>query len=83
MIYETGGLGWAEKLGYPVLSDFGETRYGRTSYTGLIQPDPCRAPEVILDMPWSCDVDIWNVGVMVRQRQKPQMILRGISTDMM
>ncbi len=54
-------------LGRPTLCDFGEARFGRTTYTGLIQPHQYRAPEVIFGMPWNEKVDIWSVGVMVRQ----------------
>ena len=48
-----------------VLCDFGEARLGDTSYTGLIQPGPYRAPEVLLEIPWSNPVDIWNMGCLV------------------
>lgn len=30
-----------------------------------IQPDHCRAPEVILGAGWAYGVDIWNLGVLV------------------
>ncbi|KZT20468.1 putative CDK4/6 [Neolentinus lepideus HHB14362 ss-1] len=50
-----------------VLSDFGETRPGDTStiYYDDIQPFPYRAPEVVLEIPFSYPVDIWNAGVML------------------
>lgn len=51
--------------GVPVLCDFGEARIGRT-HRGDIQPEIYKAPEVLFDMGWSYSVDIWNVGVMVR-----------------
>ncbi|RPD55439.1 putative CDK4/6 [Lentinus tigrinus ALCF2SS1-7] len=54
-----------ESYGRPFLCDFGEARFGSTTYTGLIQPQPYRAPEVILGMPWNEKVDIWSVGVMI------------------
>ena len=57
-----------EKYGRPVLCDFGEARFGCTAYTGLIQPYQYRAPEVILRMPLNEKVDIWSVGLMVRER---------------
>lgn len=34
-----------------------------------IQPDVYRSPEVILDIPWTYSVDIWNVGCMVSNVQ--------------
>ncbi|KAI0654569.1 kinase-like domain-containing protein [Cubamyces menziesii] len=54
-----------EAYGHPVLSDFGEARFGRAKYTGAIQPIPYRAPEVILGMPWDEKVDIWSLGTMI------------------
>lgn len=53
-----------KKTGHPVLCDLGEARYGGQSYTELIQPLVYRAPEVLLDMPWTFSADIWNAGVM-------------------
>ncbi|KAF2215924.1 hypothetical protein CERZMDRAFT_109760 [Cercospora zeae-maydis SCOH1-5] len=63
--YESRGLRMPKKTGPPVLCDFGEARFGRSSYTDDIQPYVYRAPEVILDIPWSYEVDVWNVGVMI------------------
>lgn len=54
-----------------VLCDFGEARQGGSSHTGLIQPGPFRAPEVILEIPWSEPVDIWNVGCVVSALESP------------
>lgn len=62
--YESRGLRY-ERPGRPVLCDFGEARFGKKTYTDLIQPYVYRAPEVVLDIPWTYSVDIWNVGVMV------------------
>ncbi|KAI4144712.1 MAG: hypothetical protein L6R39_004062 [Caloplaca ligustica] len=61
--YESRGLRY-ERPGRPVLCDFGEARFGKKTYTDLIQPYVYRAPEVVLDIPWTYSVDIWNVGVM-------------------
>ncbi|EME38582.1 hypothetical protein DOTSEDRAFT_181838 [Dothistroma septosporum NZE10] len=65
VIYESRGLRMPKKTGPPVLCDFGEARFGRSSYTDDIQPYVYRALEVILDIPWSYGVDIWNVGVLI------------------
>lgn len=65
VIYESRGLIRPEKPGRPVLCDFGEARFGKDTYVDDIQPYVYRAPEVILDIPWTYSVDIWNVGVMV------------------
>jgi serine/threonine protein kinase len=36
-----------------------------TEHREDIQPNVYRAPEIILDIPWTYSVDIWNVGCMV------------------
>lgn len=51
--------------GRPVLCDFGQARFGDFNPMTPIQPYPYRAPEVILDIPWTKQVDIWNVGVLI------------------
>ncbi|ATY59635.1 CDK4/6, putative [Cordyceps militaris] len=64
VIYESRGLIRPEKPGRPILCDFGEARFGKKTYIDDIQPYVYRAPEIILDIPWTYSVDIWNVGVM-------------------
>ena len=54
------------KLGAPVLCDFGSAMLGDIEHLEDVQPDIYRAPEVILEVPWSYSIDIWNVGCMVR-----------------
>ncbi len=51
------------------------------SYTEDIQPYVYRAPEVILDIPWSYPMDIWNVGVMVRYHQVVTKLVRARFAD--
>lgn len=53
------------KLDAPVLCDFGSAMLGGIEHTEDVQPDIYRAPEVILGVPWSYSIDIWNVGCMV------------------
>ena len=65
-IYRSRRLSRPKSYGRPVLCDFGEARHGEVENDDDIQPDVYRAPEVILEMPWSYSVDIWNVGVMVK-----------------
>ena len=65
VIYQSRGLKRPKKPGRPVLCDFGEARFGKKTYTDEIQPYVYRAPEIILDIPWTYSVDIWNVRVMV------------------
>lgn len=65
IVYESRGLRLSKNQGRPVLCDFGEARFGHHSYSDDIQPYAYRAPEVILDIPWSHYADIWNLGAMV------------------
>lgn len=67
VIYQTRPLRTPKEYGRPILCDFGEARFGSTTFHGDIQPYIYRAPEVVLRMGWDCKVDIWNVGVMVCQ----------------
>ncbi|KFY24247.1 hypothetical protein V491_02231 [Pseudogymnoascus sp. VKM F-3775] len=64
IIYKSRGLEISKNPGRPVITDFGEARIGQKTYDDDIQPFQYRAPEVIMDAPWSYKVDIWNVGVM-------------------
>ena len=52
-------------VGAPVLCDFGSAVLGDREHTEDVQPDIYRAPEVILEVPWSYEIDIWNAGCMV------------------
>ncbi|KAL4909735.1 kinase-like domain-containing protein [Aspergillus multicolor] len=53
------------KLGAPVLCDFSSAVIGNVTHCEDIQPERYRAPEVIIEAPWSYTVDVWNVGCMV------------------
>ena len=65
IIYESRPQSVPKEQGRPILIDFGEARFGSRTYTDDIHPYQYRAPEVILDIPWSFSADIWNLGVMV------------------
>lgn len=65
-IYVSQQLGVPRQIGAPVLCDFGSAMPGNIEHLEDIQPDIYRAPEVILEVPWTYSVDIWNVGCMVR-----------------
>ncbi|KAJ5787555.1 hypothetical protein N7457_002545 [Penicillium paradoxum] len=64
-IYISRQLGFPKSLGAPILCDLGSAVFGDEAHTEDIQPDIYRAPEVILQAPWTYSVDIWNVGCMV------------------
>lgn len=58
-------LGFLPSQGLPLLSDFGEARYGDEEHDEDIMPNVYRALEVILRMNWGYKVDIWNVALLV------------------
>ncbi|KAJ6149183.1 hypothetical protein N7471_000382 [Penicillium samsonianum] len=64
-IYTSRELRMPKNLGAPVLCDFGSAVMGDEQHSEDIQPDIYRAPEVILQVPWSYSVDVWNVGCVI------------------
>jgi serine/threonine-protein kinase SRPK3 len=48
-----------------IICDFGQARIGNKQ-SGNAMPVPYRAPEVILSMEWDNAVDIWSLGLLVR-----------------
>ncbi|CAP92978.1 Pc16g03080 [Penicillium rubens Wisconsin 54-1255] len=64
-IYTSRELRMPKNLGAPILCDFGSAVIGDKEHSEDIQPDIYRAPEVILQAPWSYSVDIWNVGCVI------------------
>nr|POE85378.1 serine/threonine-protein kinase srpk [Quercus suber] len=59
--------------GVPCISDLSEARFGQTdsAHDDLIMPHLYRAPEVMLKMPWSYPVDIWNFAMVVSLPMPP------------
>ncbi|KAG6018178.1 hypothetical protein E4U43_007261 [Claviceps pusilla] len=55
------------QVGPLLLSDFGEARLGPGPHAGHIMPVQYRAPEVLLWIQWSYEVDIWSVGLTAWQ----------------
>jgi serine/threonine protein kinase len=68
IIYLSRKLRMPKTWGAPVLCDFGSAVTGDIEHTEDVQPDIYRATEVILEAPWSYEVDIWNTGCMVSTR---------------
>lgn len=66
-VYLSRKLGFPEALGAPMLCDLGAAMPldDGVEHREDIQPSIYRAPEIILDIPWTYSVDIWNVGCMV------------------
>ena len=53
--------------GLPILGDFGSAEWGEEQNKRDAQPDPFRSPEVLLKLPWSYEIDIWNIGCLVSE----------------
>ena len=56
---------YLEGLKAIILGAFGLARFGDIPQIGDIQPDMCRAPEVIIEARCSYSVDIWNMASIV------------------
>ena len=67
-VYLSRKMGIPRTFGAPVLCDFGSAvpLDDGLEHREDVQPNFNRSPEVILDVPWTYKVDIWNVGCMVR-----------------
>lgn len=63
--FEEQELRMPKKWGAPVLCDFGSAVAADEEHFEDVQPDVYRAPEVILEAPWSYPIDMWNAGCMV------------------
>ncbi|KFZ18477.1 hypothetical protein V501_01203 [Pseudogymnoascus sp. VKM F-4519 (FW-2642)] len=68
-IYSSRALPNTFPPGHPILCDFGHAMKGSPGekHTGVIQPLPYRAPEVILGIEWGAEADIWNLGALTWQ----------------
>lgn len=64
--YTSRELGLPKNPGAPVLCDFGSAVRGDEEHTEDVQPNVYRSPEVILEVPWTYSIDIWNAGCLVR-----------------
>ncbi|EPE02185.1 protein kinase [Ophiostoma piceae UAMH 11346] len=65
VVYASRQLAVPEFLGPPVLCDFGAAVSGETKNVTDVQPDLYRAPEIILEIPWRYEIDIWNAGCLI------------------
>ncbi|KKY16240.1 putative protein kinase domain-containing protein [Phaeomoniella chlamydospora] len=80
-LYKSANFGIPTRFGRPILCDFSLARNGQVEHCHDIQPDPYRAPEVILEMPWGYAVDIWNVGVMVWDMFENRRMFDGLDPE--
>ncbi|KAK2804420.1 hypothetical protein FQN51_002062 [Onygenales sp. PD_10] len=69
------------ELGAPILCDFGSAVLGDKEHLEDIQPDIYRAPEVILEVPWTYSVDIWNVGCPIWNLFEGESLFSGQDTE--
>ncbi|OBT81165.1 hypothetical protein VE02_10210 [Pseudogymnoascus sp. 03VT05] len=80
-LYKSANFGIPTRFGRPILCDFSLARNGQVEHCHDIQPDPYRAPEVVLEMPWGYAVDIWNVGVMVWDMFENRRMFNGLDPE--
>ncbi|KAF5339096.1 hypothetical protein D9611_011210 [Ephemerocybe angulata] len=65
IIYQSRELQMPSRLSAPVLCDFGSSVWGEEEHREDVQPDVYRSPEVILEVPWSYEIDVWNIGCAI------------------
>ncbi|KAJ7666896.1 CMGC/SRPK protein kinase [Mycena polygramma] len=71
----------AGRIGLPVLCDFGSAVWGEQTHETDAQPDIYRSPEVLLDVPWSYEIDIWNVGCMIWDIFEGRSLFSGMDPE--
>lgn len=64
-IYVSRQFSVPKELGAPILCDFSSAIPGKKLYHAVGQPEQYRSPEVLLGVPWSYEIDIWNLGCLV------------------
>ena len=55
----------ANLTGIVCLNDFGSARVASTFQEGWWMPDTYPAPEILMGVPWNCQVDKWSIGIRV------------------
>ncbi|KAI7304411.1 hypothetical protein KC326_g8452 [Hortaea werneckii] len=83
VIYLSREMGIPRAFGAPVLCDFGSAvpLDDGSEHREDIQPNLYRSPEVILDIPWTCKVDIWNVGCMIWDAFQGEHLFTGHDSE--
>ncbi|RMZ83123.1 hypothetical protein DV738_g1264, partial [Chaetothyriales sp. CBS 135597] len=67
--------------GLPILTDFGEARFGDKENKDDIMPNPYRAPEVILRSSWDYKVDIWSIAMVAWDIVSSRTLINGKNSD--
>ncbi|KAJ2913832.1 hypothetical protein MD484_g6588, partial [Candolleomyces efflorescens] len=70
-----------DSIDLPVLCDFGSSVWGEQPHTEDVQPNVYRAPEVILQIPWSYEIDVWNLGCVVWGLFEGGQIFHGVDPE--
>ncbi|KAF6758026.1 CMGC/SRPK protein kinase [Ephemerocybe angulata] len=65
IIYQSRELQIPSRFSEPVLCDLGSSVWGEEEHREDVQPDVYRSPEVILGVPWSYEIDVWNIGCAI------------------
>jgi serine/threonine-protein kinase SRPK3 len=68
IICETKTVDIPDNPTHAILCDFGDAQFGEETYIGEVMPDLYRAPEIVLGMPWNEKIDIWSVGLLLREQ---------------
>ncbi|KAK3074287.1 hypothetical protein LTR53_003398 [Teratosphaeriaceae sp. CCFEE 6253] len=63
------------------LSDFSEARFDDPGNVDLVMPDVYRAPQVILQMPWSYPIDLWGFAMTLWDLFEPKRLFSPQGED--
>ncbi|KAL2848820.1 kinase-like protein [Aspergillus pseudoustus] len=67
-----------EFSGIPILTDFGQVRDATGTNQKWCMSDLYRAPEILLQLPWSFPVNVWSAGVMTQELLERQNLFDPI-----
>jgi serine/threonine-protein kinase SRPK3 len=71
----------AEITSKPILTDYGQMRLIDSDNDDWYMPDLYRAPEILLGLPWSHQVDIWSVGLMTLELLEGKNLFDPVDED--
>ncbi|UZP32334.1 hypothetical protein NXS19_000150 [Fusarium pseudograminearum] len=80
-IYTSRTMKSTDKIGPPVLCDFGSAVLRDSENVECVQPNVYRSPEVTLEASWDYKIDIWNVGCMVWDIFEGNQLFHGIDPE--
>ncbi|KAK0261951.1 hypothetical protein LTR35_017780 [Friedmanniomyces endolithicus] len=59
------------------LTDFGSARLASSTHQDWWMPDTYRAPEVLMGVPWGCQVDVRSIGRWISEVPIPEFSLEN------